>query len=301
MATDYVIDECAHDIVHEFAPAKVNLYLHVTGKRDDGYHLLDSLVVFADVGDQLSITPSDHLTLEHAGPFGDALPDPSENLIMRAARALRGTHDITKGAHITLTKVLPVASGIGGGSADAAAAIRGLCRLWGIDASAPAIADLALSLGADVPVCLRGKSTIMRGIGENFIDVSDTPPLHAILVNPGVGVSTPTVFKARTGDFTPPFEWGAGVGDLAGFTTRLHDTRNDLEAPAISLTPVIADVLNTLGELDGAVLARMSGSGATCFALFDDPKAAEAGAAQLKRDHPTWWTAPTTFCAKANT
>lgn len=301
MATDHSKDEFPYNIVREFAPAKVNLYLHVTGKRDDGYHLLDSLVVFADVGDQLSITPSDSLTLEHAGPFGDVLPEPTENLIMRAARTLRDIHDIFKGAHITLTKVLPVASGIGGGSADAAAAIRGLCRLWGIDVSTPAIADLALSLGADVPVCLRGKSTIMRGIGENLIDVADTPPLHAILVNPGVGVSTPTIFKARTGDFTPPFEWDAGVDDFTAFIERLHNTRNDLAPPAISLTPVIADVLNALGALDGAVLARMSGSGATCFALFDNPKAAEAGAAQLKRDHPTWWTAPTTFCSKAST
>lgn len=285
----------AEHTLSEFAPAKVNLFLHVTGRRDDGYHLLDSLVVFADAGDQLSISPSDNLTLEHAGPFGDALPDPADNLIMRAARALRDAHGVSAGAHMTLTKILPVASGIGGGSADAAAAIRGLCRLWDMNADTSAVADLALSLGADVPVCLRGKSTIMRGIGENFRDVDDVPPLHAVLVNPGVGVSTPTVFKARTGNFTPPFDWGAGVSGTAALIERLQNTRNDLETPAISLTPVIADVLAALNNLDGVRLARMSGSGATCFALFDDAEAAQAGAVQLKRDHRTWWTAATIF------
>ncbi len=289
MAADHSIGEFAH----EFAPAKVNLFLHVTGKRDDGYHLLDSLVVFADVGDQLSITPSDDLTLEHAGPFGDALPNPTDNLIMRAAHALRRAHGVSAGAHMTLTKVLPVASGIGGGSADAAAAIRGLCKLWGIEAASPAVTDLALSLGADVPVCLRGQSTIMRGIGENLIDVDDVPPLHAILVNPGVGVATPTVFKARTGDFTPLIDWRAGINHSGTFIERLKDTRNDLEPPAISLTPVIVDVLKALSNLGNVRLARMSGSGATCFALFDDADAAQAGAAQLKRDHRAWWTAAT--------
>lgn len=288
-------DHTASESVHEFAPAKVNLFLHVTGKRDDGYHLLDSLVVFADVGDHVGIAPSDTLILEHTGPFGNALPDPSENLIMRAAKALQSAHNISSGAHITLAKNLPVASGIGGGSADAAAALRGLCQLWGIDAGSQSVADLALSLGADVPVCLRGRSTIMRGIGENFINLDDCPPIPAILVNPGVGVSTPTVFKARNGDFTELANWTGGNNDPAIFIQALVNTRNDLEPPAISLTPVIADVLGALRNLEGVQLTRMSGSGATCFALFTNAEAAQAGAAQLKHDHPEWWAMATIF------
>jgi 4-diphosphocytidyl-2-C-methyl-D-erythritol kinase len=279
--------------IHEFAPAKVNLYLHVTGQREDGYHLLDSLVVFADVGDQITIAPSNTLTLDHTGPFGNTLPDPTENLIMRAAVALQDAHDVRAGAHITLTKNLPVASGIGGGSADAAAALRGLCQLWDIDPTSHAVLDLALSLGADVPVCLRGRSTIMRGIGENFTDIEDCPPTHAVLVNPGVGVSTPTVFKARTGDFSPGVDWGAYPG--ATLAERLGHTRNDLQPPAMSLSPMIADVLNALADLDGVQLARMSGSGATCFGLFPNAEAARTAATRLKTDHPDWWTTATTF------
>lgn len=279
--------------IHEFAPAKVNLYLHVTGRRDDGYHLLDSLVMFADIGDQITVTPSDVLMLDHAGPFRDALPTPSENLIMRAAKALQRAHDVGAGAHITLTKNLPVASGIGGGSADAAAALRGLCQIWGIDPTSDAVLDLALSLGADVPVCLRERSTIMRGIGENFTDIDDALSTHAVLVNPGIGVSTPTVFKARTGDFSPGVDWGACPG--ATLAERLDHTRNDLQPPAISLSPVIADVLDALADLDGVQLARMSGSGATCFGLFPNAEAAQTAATRLKTDHPDWWTAATTF------
>lgn len=279
--------------IHEFAPAKVNLYLHVTGRREDGYHLLDSLVMFADVGDQVTITPSDTLTLDHAGPFGNSLPDPSENLIMRAAMALQDATGSDTGAYITLTKNLPVASGIGGGSADAAAALRGLCQLWDIDPTGAAVLDLALSLGADVPVCLRGRSTFMRGIGENFTDIKDCPSTHAVLVNPGVGVSTPTVFKARRGDFSPGVDWDACPG--ATLAEHLGATRNDLEPPAISLSPVIADVLDALTDLDGVQLARMSGSGATCFGLFPNAEAAEAGVTRLKYDHPDWWATATIF------
>ena len=279
--------------IHEFAPAKVNLYLHVTGKREDGYHLLDSLVMFADVGDRITIEPSDTLTLDHAGLFGNALPDPSENLIMRAAMVLQDAHDIDAGARITLTKNLPVASGIGGGSADAAAALRGLCRLWDIDSTSDIVMNLALSLGADVPVCLRGRSTIMRGIGENFTDIEDGPSTHAMLVNPGVGVSTPTVFKTRSGDFSTGVDWGACQG--VTLAERLRPTRNDLERPAITLSPVIKDVLNALAGLEGVQLARMSGSGATCFGLFPNAEATQAGVTRLKSDHPDWWTTATVF------
>ena len=283
----------AETLIREFAPAKVNLYLHVTGKRDDGYHLLDSLVMFADVGDYIDISSADDLSLVHAGPFGDVLPDPSNNLIMRAATALQDMCGFTKGAHITLNKNLPVASGIGGGSADAAAAIRGLCGLWNIDVASEAIMDLALSLGADVPVCLRGQSTIMRGIGENFTDLNPCPSVHAILVNPGVGVSTPSVFKARIGEFSAPFNWNEL--DHPSFIERLHQTQNDLESAAISLSPVIAQVLDVLSNMEQVKLVRMSGSGATCFALFDDAHSAQTAAISLQKDYPDWWSTSTIF------
>lgn len=284
----------AENTIHEFAPAKVNLYLHVTGRREDGYHLLDSLVTFADVGDHITITEAPVLTLSHTGPFAGDLPRPGQNLITKTATTFREAFAIDAGVAITLDKNLPIASGIGGGSADAAATIRGLCRLWDIRMDDPRVADVALSLGADIPVCLAGNTCIMRGIGEDLTPVEGVGPFAAILVNPGVDVSTPSVFKARKGWFSNPVDWPPRSLS-ADTVSRLLNTHNDLELPAISLAPTIADVLNKLNNLDGVQLTRMSGSGATCFALFDDMAAANDGAAQLQRDHPDWWTTATTF------
>lgn len=280
--------------VTEAAPAKINLYLHVCGQRNDGYHLLDSLVVFADVGDRIAALPSDSLSLSYIGPFAGDLPAPEQNLVLRAAERLAETFDVQNGAALTLAKNLPVASGIGGGSADAAAALRALIRLWGLPAGDPRIMDIALSLGADVPVCLIGQPAIMRGIGEQVQPLTAFPELPLVLVNPGVGVSTPSVFKARSGPFSEPLSWPLswpdGENTLQNATTAIARAQNDLQALAISLEPVIGEVLQALQGLPGVRLARMSGSGATCFAITDTHASADSAAAEIQKRHPGWWT-----------
>jgi len=277
--------------LREPAPAKLNLYLHVTGKRDDGYHLLDSLVVFAGVGDRIAAEAADAITLAYEGPFADAMPAPEDNLVMRAATELAALFSIGTGAALTLTKSLPVASGIGGGSADAAAALRVLIRLWQLPPDDPRISKLALSLGADVPVCLMTRPAVMRGIGEEITLLKSFPELHIVLVNPGVGVSTPAVFKKRTGDFSAPVDWRTDMDDADAAIEHLKETRNDLEAPAGQIAPEIADVRAALDREDGVRLARMSGSGATCFGIFGSAKAAETAAENIAGAHPDWWVA----------
>ncbi len=268
----------------EFAPAKVNLYLHVVGRRADGYHLLDSLAVFAGIGDRLTGEPDSGLSLTVTGPFAADLDAEADNLVLRAARALAAAVGVSPTGRILLEKNLPVASGIGGGSADAAAALRLLCRLWKIDPGSDRLAEVAASLGADVPVCLAPAPMRMSGIGEVLSPVPALPDLGIVLVNPGVAVSTQAVFRARTGDFSasavlPP--------DGAGLVTALRDLRNDLQAPALALAPVIGDVLAALASDLSCLLARMSGSGATCFGLYETPDAARLAAAGLGRDG--WW------------
>jgi 4-diphosphocytidyl-2-C-methyl-D-erythritol kinase len=263
-----------------FAPAKVNLFLHVTGRRADGYHLLDSLAVFPAVGDFLSVAPADMLFLDNTGPFGAALAAGEENLVLRAARLLKPDG----GARLTLQKNLPVASGIGGGSADAAAALRLLSRHWGVQAPLP---DLALQLGADVPVCLASAPARMSGIGDLLLRPPILPKFGILLCNPGVAVSTAEVFRARNKKtFSPPAELPDVWPSAAAMADTLSSMRNDLEAPAIGIAPVIGDVLAALGTLPGCLLARMSGSGATCFALFETPAAAINAAARLRAP---WW------------
>lgn len=275
--------------IREPAPAKINLYLHVTGRRPDGYHLLDSLVVFCDTGDRIEASAAGTLSLDYAGPFAADLPAPEDNLVMRAAHELAQTFEISKGARLTLFKSLPVASGIGGGSADAAAVLRALIRLWRIDPEDGRLAKLALSLGADVPVCLMTRPAVMRGIGEDLQLLPSFPELPLVLVNPGTGVSTPAVFKARTGDFSLAFDWPAGsvtADEVPGILAR---TMNDLQVPAIAIAPIIADTLEVLQAQTGHLLARMSGSGATCFALFESTNAAHAAAHAIADAHPGWW------------
>jgi 4-diphosphocytidyl-2-C-methyl-D-erythritol kinase len=269
----------------EFAPAKVNLYLHVTGRRADGYHLLDSLAVFPAVGDRLRAAPAEALSLTVAGEFGAALAGEADNLVLRAARALGGT----QGARIKLEKHLPVASGIGGGSADAAAALRLLCRLWGRPPAAAsiALAPIALALGADVPVCLASRPARMGGVGETLTPAPGLPPAGMVLVNPGVSLATAAVFCARTGGYSAPAELPAAWPDAAAMAGELARLRNDLQSPAIALRPVIGTVLSDLAAVPGCLLARMSGSGATCFGLFPDAATAEAAARALAR--PGWW------------
>ena len=269
--------------VTDFAPAKVNLTLHVTGQRADGYHLLDSLVAFAGVGDSVTVAAAPALSLAITGPMGAMLPVTDDNLVLRAARVMAAT------AQITLHKVLPVSSGIGGGSADAAACLRALARLTGQALPGP---DQVLALGADVPVCLAGTPARMTGIGEALGPVPPLPAAWLVLVNPGVAVSTPAIFRALARRDNAPMPASLPrlktTADLAAFVAM---QRNDLESPAIALQPVIAQVKTALTAQPGCMLARMSGSGATCFGLFADPLSANAAARALQAAQPGWWVA----------
>lgn len=282
------IDASASGPIEEFAPAKINLFLHVGDKRADGYHPLESLVVFVDAGDNLIFADADSLSLTIDGPFGEGLAGEGDNLVLRAARALAARAGVAKGAAITLTKNLPVASGIGGGSADAAAALRGLARLWKLHIGLDAMLEIAATLGSDVPVCVASRSSFMEGRGEIVTAVEGVPPAAMVLVNPGVAVPTPAVFRAvkeRSGlGGTLPSSFGADA--LARY---LRTTKNDLEAPAKEIAPVIREVLGELARMPGILLARMSGSGATCFGLFEDGVSSDMAAIALAHSHPGWW------------
>ncbi|WP_323007347.1 4-(cytidine 5'-diphospho)-2-C-methyl-D-erythritol kinase [Pseudorhodobacter sp.] len=277
-------------MVTEQALAKINLALHVTGQRADGYHLLDSLVVFAGVGDVLHASLADTTSLTLAGPFGADIPNDKTNFVARAAALFSPRQGIA----FTLQKHLPPASGIGGGSADAAAAIRAILKLHAERVGAPPkepFPDAVLSLGADVPICLMSRPARMRGIGDEVTTVK-CPKCWITLVNPRVEVPTPQVFArlaTKTNAAMPEVlpDWP----DAATLADWLQGQRNDLEAPALVIAPVIADVLAALRAHPGSLIARMSGSGATCFALSDSQDKAEAIADALRAANPTWWVA----------
>ena len=280
------------------ARAKVNLDLRVLGRRADGYHELESLVAFAGVGDTLSLDPGAALSLTLAGPRSEGLAADTDNLILRAARALAAARPGLRLGHFHLIKRLPVASGIGGGSADAAATLRLLARLNGIAPADPVLKEIAASVGADVPVCLDSRARLMAGIGEKLCPVLRLPPLFAVLVNPGVGVETAAVFRAlglKAGEAVSEARVAnlAGPASAAELLGYLASTTNDLAPPALSVAPVIGEVLEQLAALPGCRLARMSGSGATCFALFDDCVASATAAKALQRERPNWWVKPT--------
>lgn len=273
-------------LVAEFAPAKVNLCLHVTGRREDGYHLLDSLVVFAGVGDRISLLPGRGLTLRLSGPESGALTAEPDNLVLRAARAMAA-----RGAEIRLWKGLPVASGIGGGSADAAATLRAVARLSGQPLPE---AGVVLALGADVPVCLMGCPVRMQGVGEVLTPLPALPPLWMVLVNPRLPVATPQVFSALTSRDNPPLPGLPAVALRSAETFAAwlaRETRNDLAAAAGRIAPVLAEVEAALAATPGCLLARMSGSGATHFGLFAGPDQARSAARRLAADHRGWWVA----------
>lgn len=274
--------------VREAARAKVNLYLHVTGRRADGYHLLDSLAVFPAVGDWLEAEAADGLSLDLAGPFGGALAAEADNLVLRAARALAVEAGVVARGRVTLHKHLPVASGIGGGSADAAAALRLLARLWGVRVAPERLAEIAAGLGADVPVCLGSAAARMGGVGEVLTAAPMLPDFGMVLLNPGGAVATPAVFRARQGGFSAPAALPAAWADAAAMAVDLRRLGNDLEAAAVGLHPPIGAALTALGAAPGCLLARMSGSGATCFGLFADAAAAERATSGLAR--PGWWS-----------
>ena len=311
--------------VSRTAPAKVNLYLHVTNQRGDGYHELDSLVVFADVGDRITATEADDLSLHLSGPFAGQLNDELQNnLVIKAANALALHAHLPARAHLHLEKRLPIASGIGGGSADAAATLQALSELWGLelhddhirhaahqmtshkdtvraletlfkvwqdDLISHRLQTLALGLGADVPVCLEGRAVFMGGIGEKLDLAPQLPPAWLVLVNPGVAISTPAVFQARKGDFSSSARFCEAPSDAAHLASLLAERRNDLTAPALKLAPVIGDMLALLEAQDGVLLARMSGSGATGFGLFASPEAAARAAQRIHTAQPDWWVA----------
>jgi 4-diphosphocytidyl-2-C-methyl-D-erythritol kinase len=278
----------AERIARRAAPAKINLYLHVLGRRADRYHLLDSLVAFADIGDAVEAQPADALRLAIGGPFAAPLAaETHENLVLSAARALAARHGIAPKAALHLEKNLPVASGIGGGSADAAAALHCLAELWRVRVPE----DLPAQLGADVPVCLSGRAAWLGGIGEDLRPAPALPGVGIVLANPLVPLPTPAVFKARTGPFSEAARFETPPVDARALARLLEQRRNDLTDAAIGIVPAIADVLRALADAPGTLLARMSGSGATCFALFDDRPAAERAAQWLRERHRDWWIA----------
>ena len=260
--------------------AKVNLTLHVTGQRADGYHLLDSLVVRAEVGDMLNVAPSEKLELYIEGPFANGAPLDDRNLVIRAARLL--DEGKGRGARLHLTKGLPAAAGIGGGSADAAAALQTLSVHWGV----PIPKDVS-RLGADVPVCLHSLPQRMRGVGEDLSPAGPLPQCWLVLVNPNVSVSTPEIFAGMDSRANPPMPQVLPVFETAAaFAAWLGTQRNDLEPVAVQAVPEIAGCLHTLQD---ALLARMSGSGATCFGLYENDTSARHAAARIEKNHPEWW------------
>jgi 4-diphosphocytidyl-2-C-methyl-D-erythritol kinase len=276
----------ATDRVAEDAPAKINLCLHVTGRQSDGYHLLDSLVVFADIGDRVEVTSGRGLSLRLTGPEAGGLQAEADNLVLRAARAM-GVTD----AALTLDKTLPVASGIGGGSADAAATLRALSRLTG---RALPSKEVVVQLGADVPVCLAGRPARMSGIGETLAPLPILPPLWLVLVNPRHPVPTPQVFAALVSRDNPPLPdlRSEALATAQSFTAWLAaQTRNDLVPPARAVVPALEQVQAALAATPGCLLARMSGSGGTHFGLFAKGEEARDGARFLGRSHPDWWIA----------
>lgn len=283
------------------APAKVNLSLRVLRRRADGYHDLDSLVAFAGVGDALALQPDEPAGLEISGPFAAGLSAAPDNLVLKAERALRGEIPGLRAGRFHLVKRLPVASGIGGGSSDAAAALRLLARLNGLPLTHPALLTAAGRAGADVPVCLEARARVMAGIGERLGPPLRLPRLFALLVNPGIAVETAAVFRALGLQPGQGHEGGVEAfkaDDLspaasASLITALAASGNDLEAPARKVAPLIAAVLSDLAALPGCRLAQMSGSGATCFALFDDCRASAAAGKLLAKRRPDWWVKAT--------
>ena len=265
----------------ETAYAKINLALHVRRRRTDGYHELETLFAFVDDGDRLTVAPAEGFSLAITGPFAAGLSAGEDNLVLRAARLLAARGGVTAGAAFTLDKRLPVASGIGGGSADAAAALRLAARLWGLDGPD---ARIALELGADVPACLASVTARGEGVGESLTALGDgLAGMPVLLVNPGVAVSTGDIFRAWDGTDLGPLGRGDDLLALA------QSARNDLTKPAIALAPVITDVLAALAEQSGVILTRMSGSGATCFALFDGAETRDAASEVIAAAHPEWW------------
>ena len=284
--------------LNEHARAKVNLTLRVVGRRVDGYHDLESVVAFADCADRLSLTAGSELHLATTGPLAQACGETSDNLVFKAAQLLRERVPDLKVGHFTLDKVLPVAAGIGGGSADAAAALRLLARANDLAVDDPRLIEVARLTGADVPVCLASRACVMTGVGETLLPLA-LPIMPCVMVNPRVPVATKDVFKAlglRSGELLVGVSdvlrapaWPEPGASLEDWVEALAAGSNDLEAPATRIQPVIGEVIAALNATNGAWLARMSGSGATCFAIYENTAEAQRAAQKIRLDHPGWW------------
>lgn len=289
--------------IHEFAPAKINLFLHILGRRADGYHNLDSLVVFSALGDKLSVEKSPTYSLEITGPFATTLmaDKSAPNLVLQAADVVSHcVKEIPPGADISLEKNIPIAAGLGGGSSDAAALVRALLNLHDQTLSETASQQIALAIGADVSVCLHAQASLMRGAGHSVKPLKGFAKTHAVLVNPRLQVSTAEVFSKlnlEKGERTQRSEVDMpeifrSSDELCAF---LADTQNDLEKPALSVAPIIGAVLDKINTQEQCQLARMSGSGASCFGIFSSAEAARNAADRLARDNPHWWVEETTL------
>lgn len=282
------------EIITLDAPAKLNLALHVTGRRADGYHLIESLAVFTRFGDRLTVSPAEGDTFLVTGKYADDVPTDGTNLVTKARDALRGHFgpDRCGPVAITLEKNLPVASGVGGGSSDAAAALNGLARLWSLDVDKAALAGIGLTLGADVPMCLARRPLVARGIGDDIETLPGFASLGFVLVNPGVAVSTADVFRELKNRENAPLPEPPRAIDFHGLRNWLDLTRNDLQQAAEELAPAIGAAIKAL-ERAGSGFTRMSGSGATCFGLFETGNVAKRAAAQIRQRHPGWFVAAT--------
>ncbi|MDD3030617.1 MAG: 4-(cytidine 5'-diphospho)-2-C-methyl-D-erythritol kinase [Alphaproteobacteria bacterium] len=280
-------------LIREFAPAKINLYLHVTGRKDNGYHELDSLVAFASIGDEIALRPKKGFLFETTGRYADALSKDeqgNENIAVKAARALAASVGKDFAAHIVLVKNLPVASGIGGGSSDAAATLRALAKHWGLFSEDPRLAAAAARHGQDITVCLSTNPVYM--IADGIEPAPPLPKASIVLVNPGAPLSTPDVFKAfreSGAPFSPPRKLEKAPQTLDEMIAALKERSNDLYEPAKSVLPCVAEVMASLEASPSCLLARMSGSGATCFGLYPDETAAKSVASQIRAVRPHWW------------
>lgn len=281
------------------APAKLNLYLHITGKRADGYHLLDSLVAFATIGDEVRVEASDDLVLTISGEFSEALVSPSENIVFRAAELLQDEYGITQGAAMHLTKNLPVGAGIGGGSSDAATALKLLCQLWGLQIPIHDLSHLGAKLGADVPACLHAKPLYMSGIGEVIEAAPVLPELHAVLVHPRIPLLTKHVYEAYKLEEREYHRPEIAYDSPTKFLSSLKPLKNDLQHTAITLTYAVGQVLLEISTAINCEVARMCGSGSTCFGLFEDARSAELAANDIRAKHPAWWVVLTPLQRKA--
>ncbi len=277
------------------AHAKVNLWLNVVGRRRDGYHLLESLVAFVDLADRIEAQPADRLSLEIEGPFAGTLAGEADNLVLKAARLLADRAGVAPRAALRLGKHVPVAAGLGGGSADAAAALRQLIELWRVAMPEEELFDLAANLGADVPMCLAGRSSFVSGVGERLQPSPPLPDCAILLVNPGVALATRDVFAARDAAFSTSRPVTRPWRDLGDFSALLAERGNDLLPAAITLAPVVGEVLGVLRRGDGARHAAMSGSGATCFALYDSIERAKRASSSLPA---SWWRHAGSFVSR---